>query len=353
MSKRKDQLKSFFGMENSAPAPSPVQPVGAPMTSAREPVQPKRSSAGAVKAMGLSLGSLSDEVEQARKLREALSHAEQVVEIDTARIEPSPFADRLAGSSDGEDAFEQLKASLQERGQQVPVLLRPHSDEDKAARGLFQIAYGHRRVAAARALGIPVKALVRALSNDELIIAQGKENAERLELSFIERALFAQALIENGFDRSTAQASLSVDKTEMSRLLQVAQGIPLAIARAIGPAPKIGRPRWLALADLLAGGDSRAIAEQMLGQEHFRNVDSDKRFALLLQRLSARESNENIVEQLLGDGDVVIGEISRKGKKTILSLEPVAGEGFADYVAQRLPELHRAFQASQTTPQGS
>ena len=90
MSKRKDQLKSFFGMENSAPAPSPVQPVGAPMTSAREPVQPKRSSAGAVKAMGLSLGSLSDEVEQARKLREALSHAEQVVEIDTCLLYTSP-----------------------------------------------------------------------------------------------------------------------------------------------------------------------------------------------------------------------------------------------------------------------
>lgn len=352
MSKRKDQLKSLFGMDNAAQAPSPAQSSRDSSSDTQEQALPKRSSAGAVKAMGLSLGSLSDEVEEARRLREALSHAEQVIDIDPSRIEPSPFADRLAGSSEGDEAFEQLKASLRERGQQVPVLLRPHSDEEKAARGLFQIAYGHRRVLAARTLGIPVKALVRALSDDELIIAQGKENAERLELSFIERALFAQTLVDSGFERLTAQAALSVDKTEMSRLLQVAQGIPLPIARAIGPAPKIGRPRWMMLAELLSRQQARSIAETIITQERFRSIDSDRRFALMLEQLSDRKAEKSAGGKVLSNAGVVIAEISRKGRKTLLSIEPAAGEGFGDYVAGCLPELLHTFEASRKLREG-
>src|SRR5690606_36556655 len=52
-----------------------------------------------------------------------------------------------------------------------------------------------------------VRAVVRDLSDTELVLAQGKENAERRSLSFIERAFFAKALIDHGFDRATAQAA--------------------------------------------------------------------------------------------------------------------------------------------------
>jgi ParB family chromosome partitioning protein len=167
--------------------------------------------------MGLSLGALSDEIEEARRLRETIGVADQVAEIDPAKIERSPFSDRLSEGARMDETFAALKESIRERGQQVPVLVRVHPDPAKAGQGLFQTAYGHRRVLAARELGLPVRAIVKALSDDDLVIAQGKENAERRDLSFIERALFANALVEHGFDRATAMAALGVDKTEMSR----------------------------------------------------------------------------------------------------------------------------------------
>jgi ParB family chromosome partitioning protein len=72
--------------------------------------------------------------------------------------------------------------------------LRAHS----TAPGRYQTAFGHRRVRAARVLARPVKAIVRTLSDDELIIAQGVENSAREDLSFIERAVFALRLENAG-----------------------------------------------------------------------------------------------------------------------------------------------------------
>jgi hypothetical protein len=55
-------------------------------------------------------------------------------------------------------------------------------------RGHFQVAYGHRRLRAAELLQIKVKAVVRYLSDIEMVVVQGKENSDRRDLSFIERA---------------------------------------------------------------------------------------------------------------------------------------------------------------------
>src|SRR5690606_11517702 len=161
---------------------------------------------------------------------------------------------------------------------------RPHMDAAKASAGIYQLAYGHRRVQAARELGLNVRAVVRSLDDAALVLAQGKENAERRDLSFIERAFFAKVLIDHGFDRATAMAALSVHKSEMSRLIQVAEAIPPHIVRAIGPAPKAGRPRWIALGDLLEK-DVASFAEDELRSAEFQEADSDTRFQRLFDRL--------------------------------------------------------------------
>lgn len=343
MSVRKERLRSLLGGEAAndlPPQPDSMSPSA--------PVEPlKRASSGAVRAMGLSLGTLSQEADEARRLRQTLASGEQVVEIDPALIEPSPFADRLSKADLDDPEFEALKASIASHGQQVPVLLRPHEDEARAARGIYQIAYGHRRVEAARALARPVRAVVRALDDAALALAQGKENAERRALSFIERALFARTLLEHGFDRATVQAALAVHKSEMSRLLQVAEAVPLHVVRAIGPAPRAGRPRWMALGGLLAG-DKAGHADDELASAGFRAADSDARFQRLFDRLqqSARSRQplgQGRVQQIAGTGGKAIAELARSGQGVRLTIPENAGEGFADYVAERLPVLHAAF----------
>ena len=136
--------------------------------------------------------------------------------------------------------------SIAEYGQQVPVLVRPHPKIE----GRFQIVYGRRRVLALRDLGQPVKALIRDLDDHELVLAQGQENTARRDLSFIEKCNFARQMVAAGYKRQIICDALSIDKTLISRMLSVADRIPLDVVEAIGAAPSIGRDRWLALADL-------------------------------------------------------------------------------------------------------
>ncbi len=350
MNTRKDRLRSLLGGQGAeAASASPASPPGAAE-------QPKRASSAAVKAMGLSLGTLSQEADEARRLRETLAAGERVVEIDPALIEPSPFADRLSKAETDDPDFEALTRSIAAHGQQVPVLLRPHADAEKAARGLYQIAYGHRRVEAARALARPVRAVVRALDDAALALAQGKENAERRALSFIERALFARTLLGHGFDRATVQAALAVHKSEMTRLLQVAEAVPRHVARAIGPAPRAGRPRWMALGALLAE-DRSGLANDEMAAADFRAADSDTRFQRLFDRLSASARGRGAqaggkARRIAGADGQAIAELARAGRAARLTIPESAGEGFADYVAARLPDLHAAFTGGQGGGQG-
>ncbi len=343
MNTRKNQLRSLFG----TPGPETAQEQPAPA----EPQ--KRTTSAAVKAMGLSLGSLSQDAEEAKRLREVLAAGEQVIEIDTAMLERSPYLDRLSEGAENDEDFVTLKRSISENGQQVPILVRPHPDEEKAARGIYQIAYGHRRAQAARELGKPVRAVVRRLDDSALVLAQGKENAERRGLSFIERAFFARTLLDHGFDRNTAMAALAVHKSEMSRLVQVTDSVPRAIVRAIGPAPKAGRPRWMALGELLEK-DAAGLAQDEITSQGFRDADSDTRFQRLFDRLnqSARGRSGGTraapKPRLIKDGEGrTIAGLEKAKKAMRLTIPDSAGAGFADYVAQNLPNLHAQWRAGE------
>ena len=193
-------------------------------------------SRGAIGAVTRSIQGLKSAASEAEQIKAKLASGHAVVELDPALFDPSPIVDRIADDrTSPSELIELIRAS----GQQVPILARPHPDTP----GRYQIAYGHRRVGAARALGRPVRAVIRQLTDAELVIAQGQENSARRDLSFIERALYAARLEEAGFDRETIMAALNVDKTGLSRLISAAVKIPRDLIEAIGPAPKVGRDR--------------------------------------------------------------------------------------------------------------
>ncbi|SMP37426.1 chromosome partitioning protein, ParB family [Roseibium denhamense] len=347
MTKRKDRLKALFTGEAdqaaakpqsvSMPAAKPAGSAGvnpddkAPPPSPSPAVRP-RSASGAVKAMGLSLGQMADDLKK--------NTGDKIVRLDPAKIEASPIADRLTSDAHLDDGFEALKESLKLHGQQVPVLVRPHPDAAKREAGWYQAAYGHRRIRAARDLGLEIQALVKQLSDTALVLAQGKENAERRDLSFIERAFFARNLIDAGYERSTIQEALSLHKAEMTRLLQVADRVPLRIARAVGPAPKIGRPRWHALGELLDSEAAEVIAADEITSDAFRAVDSDQRFQRLYARLAQRKPAKPKVRKVKTRKGTALAEL----KGSVLTISKDAPEPFAAYLADRLPELLEEFE---------
>lgn len=185
-------------------------------------------------------------------LRSVSSRAVQ--EIDPGLVEDTGLTDRLG---DLADDIGDLRKSIAQHGQQVPILLRPHP----AMSGRYQVVYGRRRLAAIRGLGMPIKALIRTLSDEEAVLAQGQENNLRKDPSFIEKALFAGDLEEAGYSARIVQDALNVNRSHTSHMRKVREAIPRQVIERIGAAPSVGWKRWYELASRLleAGIDPVSI----------------------------------------------------------------------------------------------
>ena len=303
-------------------------------------LRPTLGSRGAVGAMSRSLEQLSADRDAAQALSERLANGQSVVEIDTGLVEDSLVPDRMAGS-DADHAA--LVESIRAEGQIVPALLRPHPQKPNR----FQIAYGHRRIRALRELGRPVRAVVRALTDDELVIAQGKENGDRQDLSFIERARYAALLEERQFRRETIMAALSVDKTELSRLISTARAIPATLADRIGRAPKIGRRRWMDLAERLGKKTRGRVLDELFASKAFLRAESDDRFVMVFAALA--EPARPVAKPatwVAGDGRR-IARIERRPDRFLLTLDENLAPRFGDFLLDNLPALYDQFRAAE------
>lgn len=321
--KGRDILK---GMVNSAGQTRPDAPQA---PAAHKP-------AGAVRAMNMSLGRLGEQAAAARELREAMASGDRVVELDPSLIEIAFIQDRIPLESD--PAFDELTGSIRDSGQQVPILVRPHPERENH----YQAAYGHRRLRAAQALARPVRAVVRKLSDEEVILAQGQENGSRVDLSFIERSLFARRLEQHGFDRETIARALSVDKPETSRLLQVADGVGHDMILAIGPAPKIGRPRWLAFVERMKDPASAKRAAAELGSPDFAAADTNSRFDRIWKAMQAPAARkEKGSETIRTKKGLPLASLERNARGLKIS---ITSNEFAQFLSRHLPGLVASFE---------
>jgi len=154
--------------------------------------------------------------------------------ISPSLIHMSQIMDRLDPSED----LDGLIASIQEEGQKVPILVRRLPDGD------LEVVYGRRRLLACRALGRDVRATVMEMTDEESVIAQGVENNERLDTSFIERALFVSRILDAGFKAVVVTRATGIDKTSISLMKGIVEGIPEELIQHIGPAHGAGRRQW-------------------------------------------------------------------------------------------------------------
>lgn len=296
-------------------------------------------SRGAIGAVTRSIENLKSAASETEKLRARLEAGQTIVELDPSLVDPSPVADRMPDAAADLGEFIEAMRS----GQQVPILVRPNPGEE----GRYQVAYGHRRVRAARELGRPVRAVVRALSDAELVVAQGQENSARRDLSFIERALYAAKLEEAGFERETIMSALNTDKTGLSRLISVAMKIPRDIIEAIGPAPRIGRDRWTDLVSKLESERSRQSVQDALVQDSFRSGQTDERFELVLRAAQAPRPKPKATSpqgrRVVDPEGKPIGQVERAGKGARLTL---ADAPFAEFLADHLPRLHAEWRSA-------
>lgn len=289
---------------------------------------------GASKSMKVSIDSLA---EHSKRLLEG----ETIVEIDTALIDVSFVNDRLSGD-DG--AFEELKGSIARSGQDTPVLLRPHP----ATAGRYMIVFGHRRVRVACALNRPVRAVVKDMDDVAHVLAQGQENTARADLSFIEKALFAKNLRDVGHDKEVIRQALTIDGTLLSRMISVASTIPGHVIEAIGPAKQIGRDRWEDLKKLMTERANIKVADHVIAEEAFEQLDSDTKFEMLLSKVTesgrppkrrGSKATPSKRTWMAGEGRIK-GVIGRTGRAYSISLTSKDSTGFGEYLSENLDQLY-------------
>lgn len=269
------------------------------------PAAPHRAG-GAIGAVGRSFADM---------------RASSAIEVPADMIDAAGLRDRLG--EDPEQAA--LMASIRDYGQQVPVLLR-HSPN---VQGRYEVVYGRRRVAALRALGRPVRALIRNLPDRDLIVAQGQENTARRNLSFIELASFARQMRDRGFDRKVIRDALSLHEAVVSKMLLVADRLSPAVIAAIGAAPRTGRDRWVAFAHAAQGHEAAILAAIRA-----EPGGSDARFEAALAATRTRAVPAKTAEPRPW-GSVRTG---RRGTTISVDRDRAA---FAAWLVARIDDLHR------------
>lgn len=242
-------------------------------------------------------GSMMSSNRALRSARDAVD-AHHVWELDPAEIQDERYSDRL----DPKDVHD-LRASIEQNGQTVPILVRRHATDPNR----YLLVYGRRRLEAIRASDkvSKVRALIANLDDTAALRAQVSENTGRRDLSYIERALFAQELLDSGFGSQAQIAEvLNVTRSAVSMSISVAKAIGTALAHAIGPAHGVGRPRWEALAKELA--DSR--------------IENDDLSRVALDVRAKATANEQVDEDPQADPSVAAFEaVARHVKKSLSS----------------------------------
>ncbi|MBX4908945.1 MULTISPECIES: plasmid partitioning protein RepB [Rhizobium] len=289
--------------------------------------------------------SLVRSLDELAKQAEKFLEGEAVVDLDPDLVEASFVKDRL--SEDDED-FQMLVEAIRARGQDTPILVRPHTRID----GRYQVVFGHRRLRAARALGRNVRAVVKAIDDRTHVIAQGQENSARADLTFIERALFARRLEELGYDREVISTALAANAASVSKMLSVMDRISPEVVQAIGAAPGVGRERWVELS-LLAGKSANAAnVAKVLQDDNFHQLPSDKRFEALHAALNknARPVKKTVAARKMTWQPLdkaVQAEMKNDGKAFSLSMKARNAGRFGEFLSGRLDALYEQFLAEE------
>ncbi len=289
------------------------------------------------------LNSIDEMSAQASKLLEG----ETIVELDPTVIDASFAQDRFALEDDYAEEFERVLEAVRERGQDSPVLVRPHPDQA----GRYMLVFGHLRRRAAVELGRKVRAVIKDMTDRDHVIAQGQENNGRANTSFIEKAVFAAEIASRHFDddNSTVMSALGADKSTLSKMLAVA-GLPAALLKGIGRAKRIGRDRWYELKLLLDKPSNLEEALKFVATPEVASLSSDQRFDALFAHLKTKKvaarskASPARANWSPADGRLA-AEVTADGRKYTLALKARGPDAraFGDYLTEHLDRLYEEF----------
>lgn len=124
--------------------------------------------------------------------RDLPATAEEVRLLPLATIAPSPFNPRRTLQA---AALTDLADSIRTSGLQQPIVVRSNASDGEPG---YEIVFGHRRCMAAREAGLDaIPAIVRELTDDQVLVAQTIENLQREDLSPLDEARGYRQLLDH------------------------------------------------------------------------------------------------------------------------------------------------------------
>ena len=219
---------------------------------------------------------------------------EKIDIIDVKQIRTNPFQPRQTFV---QEKLEELAASIKENGLIQPIILR------KSSLFGYEILAGERRFRAAKIAGLEnIPALIKDLSDDDMMKQAIIENLQREDLNPIEEAESYQHLIEKGLTHEEIAKIMGKSRpyiSNMVRLLHLSPAVKEAIkneqisqghARILVPLKEDLQIYWLE--QILKEGLSVRSLEEKVGQKKKRPSKKEKELFL------AQE--ENRLKKMLG-----------------------------------------------------
>jgi ParB family chromosome partitioning protein len=234
------------------------------------------------KVLGKGLSELIPELEEEVSLKELSekkeSFSEVVKFIPVEKILFSSLQPRVHFKEDA--SFEELVNSIREKGVLQPILVR------ELGEGLYECVAGERRLRACIKLGMEkIPAVIKKLSDEEVLLVALIENIQRKELNPVEEALGYKRLIEEfGYTQEEVAKRVGKDRSSVANLLRL-----LKLPREIQEDLTEGR---------LSVGHAKAILS--LEKEEDQLFVRDQ---VIKRGLSVRET-ERLVKRLLSGGSL-------------------------------------------------
>ncbi len=138
-----------------------------------------------------------------------------------------------------------------------------------------------------------------------------------------------------------------MDRQEAHKLVAVARAVPEWLIAAIGRAPKIGRPRWQEMSELLKAEGAERKARKAADDKAFAHRATDDRFMAVMKALKADAGRAGglAAERLVArspEGQE-IAKMSLAARSCRIEINRDRDEDFARFVMERLPALYESY----------
>ena len=155
-----------------------------------------------------------------------------------------------------------LALSISKHGQQEPILLRP--SKNLSGGGDFEIIFGNRRWRACKLINLPVRAIIKNVSDSEAAICQQEENCNRENISDFSKAVHLKKLIDKGIFSSVKDLSesMGISRTALTDLLSYTR-IPERVMSCFQNPSSISKRMASKISSLCSTNNEKIINEIM------------------------------------------------------------------------------------------